>query len=94
MLSVPNAVPQAVSDTQSAPYGTRPASNPATYNSLRQPIGSAQIALHQTYQSGPFYCGYERTNEKGVYQVDGDLVEDQPKDFYITFDDEGEDVTY
>lgn len=94
MLSTPNAIPQAVSDTQLAPYNTRPAYNPATYNSPRQPTGSAQIAPCQTYQFGPLHRGYQRTDNKKIYQIDGNLVEDQPEDFHTIFDDENEDVNY
>lgn len=46
------------------------------------------------YQSNSSYCNYQKINKKRVYQVNEDLIEDQPKGFCITFDDESKDHTY
>ena len=94
MLSAPNAVPQAALDTQSAPYVVRAIANLANYNLPHQPANSAQTASRQNYQSNPPYCGYQKVNEKGVYQVDKNPVDDQSESFYTTFGDEGDEMTY
>ena len=49
ILSAPNAILQAILDTQSAPYSIYSAGNQAIYNPPRQSSDSAQTAPHQTY---------------------------------------------
>ncbi len=94
LLSTPHAIPQAALDTQSASYVMCAAADSANYNPPRQPINSMQSALCQAYQSNLPYRGYQKVDEKGVYQVDEDVVENQPNDFYNTFEEEGDDVIY
>ncbi len=94
LLSAPSAIPQAAPDTQSAPYVTRPAANSTTYNPPRQPINPAQAAPRQPYQSNQPYRGYQRAEEKGVYQVDKGPVEDELEGFYTTFENEADKVFY
>lgn len=48
----------------------------------------------QLYQSSSPYRGYQKIDEKGLYQIDKDLVKGQPKGFYTIFDDVSKDVTY
>ncbi len=48
----------------------------------------------QPYQSNQPYCGYQRAEEKGVYQVDEGQVEDGPEGFYTTFENEANKVSY
>lgn len=66
----------------------------ANYNPPRQFSGSAQSALRQAYQSNPSYRGYQKTDEKRVYQLDADPVENQLEGFYTTFDKNDKEVTY
>lgn len=46
------------------------------------------------YRLNPPYHGYQITNEKRIYPIDRNLVEDQLEDFYTIFNDEDEDVIY
>ena len=94
LLSAPHAVLRAASDTQSAPYVMRTTADSTNYNPPRQSGNSVQSAPRQTYQSNPPYCGYQKANEKEVYQVDKDAVENQLKGFYNTFEEKNDDVTY
>ena len=51
-------------------------------------------ALRQPYQSNLLYCGYQRINNKEVYQVtDGDTNQ-HPEGFYTPFEQEGKEVLY
>ncbi len=85
---------RAVLDIQSAPYVARAAANSANYNPPRQSGNSVQTASRQNYQSNPPYYGYQRLDEKGVYQVDENPVDDQPEGFYTTIEDEDDEMTY
>lgn len=81
-------------NTESAPYGIRNVGNSSNYNPLRQSGNSRQAILHQLYQSNQLYCGYLKSNKKGVYQVDNEAMKDQSESFYTIFDADGEDITY
>ncbi len=94
MSSTPNAIPRTAPESQSTPYGTRTTISAANYNPSRQLSAPAQSAPRQAYQSNPPSCGYQKTDEKGVYQLDEDPVENQTDGFYTTFDENDENVTY
>lgn len=94
MSSTPNAILQTVPESQSTPYGIRMATSAANYNLLHQLSSSAQGALRQTYQSIASYCGYQKTNKKGVYQLNEDLIKNQPESFYTIFNKNDKNVTY
>lgn len=94
MLIAPNAVPRVVSNTQSAFYSIFLVDSPANYNLPHQLSNPAQVILCQTHQSNLFYCDYQKTDKKGVYQVDRDQVKDQPKDFYPTFVNRDKNISY
>lgn len=53
-----------------------------------------QAASYQIFQSNLSYCNYQKTDQKEIYQLDGDPIEDQPNGFYTKYDDEDEDITY
>lgn len=91
---MPNAVPQVAPNTQSAPYITHAVTNSANYNPPRQPSNMAQSASHHNYQSNPPYRGYQKVNDKVLYQVDKDSVNDQPQGFYTIFGHKGNEITY
>lgn len=40
------------------------------------------------------YCVYQKNNKKRVYHVNNKDIKNQPKGFYITFEDKKKDVTY
>lgn len=70
-------------------------SNNPTGNASNRPRGAPyQPIPRQPYQSNSPYRGYQRSDEKGVYQVDDGATEDQPEGFYTMFEAEGEDITY
>ena len=46
------------------------------------------------YQLNLPYYSYQRTDKKGIYEVDKDPVENQPRGFYTTFDKENKNVNY
>ncbi len=94
MLSTPNAIPQTAPESQSTPYGMRTAVSVANYNPSHQLSAPTQSALRQAYQSNSPYHGYQKTDEKGVYQLDEDFAENQPDGFYTTFDEDDKDVPY
>lgn len=93
-MSVPNTVSQVALNTQSTSYVTRPVINLANYNPPCQSSNSTQAVPHQPYQSNPLYYSYQKTNEKRVYQIDEDVMENQSKGFYNIFEKEGNDMTY
>ena len=99
-LTLPTANPRdfARAPGQSYPVNTRPKPRqdalPSNCVSVPALGGGYFSAPRQPYQSSPPDCGHQKTDEKGVYQIDRDLVEDQPEGFYTIFGDEGEDVTY
>ena len=74
----------------SAPMNSEAPVNPANRNAPRQP----QPAPHQPYQSNPPNRGYQRSNEKGVYQIEDEDTGQHPEGFYTTFEQEGEEVQY
>lgn len=94
LLFITNAISQAVLNTQSAPYITHPAADLATYNPSRQPSNPAQAIPRQIYQSNQPYLCYQKAKEKGIYQVNKSLVENEPKDFYIIFENKADKVSY
>lgn len=81
-------------DTHSALYVIRVTVNSPKYNPLRQTSNSTQAVTYQTHQSNPLYRGYQKTNKKEVYQVEKDLIKDQPKGFYTIFEDKSNNLTY
>lgn len=94
MLSIPNTILQTVPKGHSTPYSIYAAASTANYNLLYRLSGYMQGALRQTYQSNPSYCDYQKTDKKGIYQLDKDQVENQLKSFYNTFNKDDKDVTY
>lgn len=50
--------------------------------------------LRQLYQLNQPYRGYQKADKKRVYQIDNDVMEDQPERFHTTFKTEDEEVTY
>ncbi len=94
MSSPPNAISRDAPESQSTPYGSRTAASAANYNPPRQLSASAQSAPCQAYQSNPPYRGYQKTDEKRVYQLDEDPVENQLEGFYTTFDENDKEFTY
>ena len=76
-----------------APRHPNAASQPAP----RQPYQSNaahQPVPHQPYQSNPPDRGYQRSNEKEIYQIEDKDTEQHPEGFYTTFEQEGEEVQY
>ena len=53
-----------------------------------------QAAPRQPYQSGPTQRAYQHAEEKEVYQVDSDAIEQQPEGFHTTFEPEEEELAY
>ncbi len=51
-------------------------------------------APRQRYQSDQFDRGYQRKEEKGVYQIESNATEQQPEGFHATFEPEEEELTY
>ena len=51
-------------------------------------------ALWQRYQSDQPDRGYQRKDEKGVYQVESDATEQQPEGFHTTFEPDEEELNY
>lgn len=94
MLSIPNIILQTAPKGHSTPYGTYAAASTANYNLLYRLSGYVQGASRQTYQSNPSYCDYQKTDKKGIYQLDKDQVENQLKSFYNTFNKDDKDITY
>lgn len=80
-----------------APYGAQP-SQSTWFNladTTTQPrVTPYQDAPRQRYQSDQPDCGYQRREEKGVYQVDSDATEQQPEGFYTIFEQEEEELAY
>lgn len=59
------------------------------------PFGTPYQAMpYQPYQSNLLHYGYERNNEKRVYQVDNNLIDNQSESFYIIFELKEGDVNY
>ena len=76
----------------SAPINSEAPGNQASRNALRQPSAAHQPAPRQTYQSNPPNRSYQRSNKKGVYQIEDEDTEQHPEGFYTTF--ESEEVQY
>ncbi len=74
----------------SAPINSEAPGNPATKNAPYQP----QLTPRQPYQTNPPNRGYQRSNEKEVYQIEDEDTEQHPEGFYMTFEQEGEEVQY
>lgn len=56
---------------------------------------TSQQAPHQLYQSNPSYCGYQRPNKKGVYQVDdNDEFGLHLEGFYTTLNQDTKEIQY
>ena len=53
-----------------------------------------QPAPCQLYQSTPPYHGYQRGNEKGIYQVHDEDSDPHPEDFHTTLEKKGLEVEY
>lgn len=70
----------------SPPVNSDAPDNPTNRSAPRQPGASYQPAPRQPYQSNPFYRGYQRHNEKGVYQVDDEEFEPHPEGFYTALE--------
>ena len=78
----------------SASFNSEAPNNPANRNASRQPGAAYQPAPRQPYQSNPPYRGYQRSNEKGVYQISDEDADPHPEGFYTSLDHEGEEVQY
>ena len=78
----------------SAPFNSEAPGNLANKNAPRQPNAAQQPLSRQPYQSNLPYRGYQRSNEKGVYQITDEDTDHHPEGFYITFEQEGEEVQY
>lgn len=66
--------------------------NSANKNAPRQPIAAHQPALRQPYQSNPPYSGYQRGNEKRIYQITDEDTDQHLESFYTTFETEEEEL--
>lgn len=78
----------------SASINSEAPGNPASRNASRQPNAAHQPAPRQPYQSNPPNRGYQRSNEKRVYQIEDEDTEQHPEGFYTTFEQEGKEVQY
>ena len=72
----------------------RTTADSTNYNPPRLSGNLAQSAPRQTYKSNPLYCNYQKVNEKKIYQIDENVVENQLKGFYNIFEEEGNKLTY
>lgn len=64
-------------------------------DAVTQPQAAPYLnAPRQRYQSDQPDHGYQRKEEKGVYQIDSDATEQQPKGFHTTFEPEEEELSY
>ena len=77
-----------------APFNSKAPNNPANRNAPRQPSAAHQLAPREPYQSNPPYRGYQRNNEKGVYQVTDENIDQHLKGFYTTLEQKSEEVQY
>lgn len=64
------------------------------YNPPCQPNVSAHTILRQLFQSNQPYYDYQKTDKKDIYQIDKNLVENQPKSFYTILEDESKNIAY
>ena len=85
---------QASQNNLSAPFSSEVPNNPANRNAPRQLGANHQPAPRQPYQSNPPYHGYQKSNEKGVYQISDEDADPHPEGFYTSLNHEGEEVEY
>ena len=78
----------------SAPFNSEAPNNPTNRNAPRQPSAAHQPAPRQPYQSNPPYRGYQRSNEKGVYQITDEDTDQHPEGFYTTLEQENKEIQY
>lgn len=78
----------------SAPFNSGAPDNLTNKSAPRQPSAFYQPAPYQSYQSNQPYYGYQKAEKKRVYQVDNDVLKDQPEGFHTTFETEDEEITY
>ena len=78
----------------STPINSEVPGSPANRNALRQFSAAYQPAPHVPYQSNPPNRGYQKINEKGVYQIEDEDTDQHPEGFYTTFEQESEEVQY
>lgn len=70
----------------SAPFNSNTPNNLTNKNASHELGVTYESALHQPYQSNPFYHDYQRNNEKGIYQVNNEESDPYPKGFYTTLE--------
>ena len=77
-----------------APFSSEAQDNPANRNAPCQPGAANQPGSRQLYQSNPLYHGYQKSNEKGVYQINNEDADPHGEGFYTSLDHEGKEVQY